>query len=170
MKTVVKYNRHGFYNLLLNTLQIILYSMKKIAILLVSFGFFALSCKTKVVPVSETIKKTWTAQIVKEGSATVYTKGAAANTKPGYSSFVLNLLIAPSVTLKEADGNTFTGQYELIGDTQLVLKNLNPVPTGTGGTITFTINSVSDTELKITRTTASQKTGGTINDYTLVNP
>lgn len=144
--------------------------MKKIAILFVSIGLFVLSCKTTVVPVSEKIKKTWTANIVKEGTATVYTKGATANTKPGYSSFTLNLLIAPSVTLKEADGNTFTGQYELIGDTQLVLKNLNPVPTGTGGTITFTINSVTDTALDITRTTASQKTGGTINQYMLVNP
>ncbi len=145
--------------------------MKKIAILLVSFSFFALSCKDKTVPVSEKIKKTWTANIVKEGSATVYTKGvAAATTKPGYSSFVLNLLIAPSVTLKDFDGNTFTGQYELVGDTQLVLKNLNPVPTGTGGTFTFTINSVTDNALDITRTTTSQKTGGTINQYMLVNP
>ena len=143
--------------------------MKKIAILFVSFSFFALSCKTKVVPVSETIKKTWTANIVKEGSATVYTKGAASNTKPGYSSFVLNLLIAPSVTFKDIDGNTFTGQYE-VTDTQLTLKNLSPIPTGTGGTITFTINSISDTALDITRTTSSQKTGGTINQYMLVNP
>jgi hypothetical protein len=144
--------------------------MKKIAIILVSFVLFALSCKTTVVPVSDKIKKTWTASIVKEGSATVYTKGGASNIKPGYSSFTLNLLIAPSVTLKDVDGNTFTGQYELVGDTQLVLKNLNPVPTGSGGTITFTINSVTDTALDITRTTVSPKTGGTINQYMLVNP
>lgn len=144
--------------------------MKKFTILFVSIGLFALSCKTKVVPVSEKIKKTWTANIVKEGSTVVYTKGAPTNLKAGYSSFVLNLLIAPSVTLKDFDGNTFTGQYELVGDTQLVLKNLNPVPTGSGGTITFTINSVTDTALDITRTTASQKTGGTINNYALVNP
>jgi hypothetical protein len=143
--------------------------MKKVAILFVSLVSLAVSsCKEKVVPVSERIKKTWTANIVKEGSATVFTKGAASNTKPGYSSFTLNLLIAPSVTLKEADGNTFTGQYELVGDTKLVLKNLTPVPTGTGGTIEFTINSVTDTALDITRTTASQKTGGTINNYNLV--
>lgn len=143
--------------------------MKKIAILFISFATFALSsCKDKTVPVSEKIKKTWTANVVKEGSATVFTKGAATNTKPGYSSFTLNLLIAPSVTLKEADGNSFTGQYELVGDTQLVLKNLTPVPTGTGGTITFTINSITDTALDITRTTVSQKTGGTINNYSLI--
>jgi hypothetical protein len=143
--------------------------MKKIAILFISITTFALSsCKDKTVPVSEKIKKNWAANVVKEGSATVYTKGASSNTKPGYSSFTLNLLFAPSVTLKEADGNSFTGQFELVGDTKLVLKNLTPVPTGTGGTIEFTINSITDTELDITRTTASQKTGGTINNYSLV--
>ncbi len=143
--------------------------MKKIAILIVSLVSIAVSsCKEQVLPVSEKIKKTWTANIVKEGSAIVFTKGASSNTKPGYSSFTLNLLIAPSVTFKEADGNTFTGQYELVGDTKLVLKNLTPIPTGTGGTIEFTINSVTDTALDITRTTTSQKTGGTINNYSLV--
>ncbi len=131
-------------------------------------GISLVACQEKAVPVSELIKKNWGANIVKEGSTTVYTKGASSNSKPGYSSFSLNLLFAPSVTLKEADGNTFTGQFELVGDTKLVLKNLNPAPTGTGGTIEFTINSINDKELKITRTTASQKTGGTINDYSLI--
>lgn len=143
--------------------------MKKFAILFVSIATFAFtSCKDKTVPVSEKIKKNWAANVVKEGSATVYTKGASSNTKPGYSSFTLNLLFAPSVTLKEADGNSFTGQFELVGDTKLVLKNLTPVPTGTGGTIEFTINSITDTALDITRTTVSQKTGGTINNYSLI--
>ena len=59
--------------------------MKKIAILFVSFFSLAISsCKEQVVPVSEKIKKTWTANIIKEGSATVFTKGAPSNTKPGY--------------------------------------------------------------------------------------
>ena len=133
---------------------------------LLSLNLF--SCQEKAVPVSELIKKNWGANIVKEGSTIVYTKGASSNAKPGYSSFSLNLLFAPSVTLKEADGNTFTGQFELVGDTKLVLKNLNPAPTGTGGTIEFTINSIDAKELKLTRTSASQKTGGTINDYSLV--
>jgi len=143
--------------------------MKKIAILLVACGFIALSsCKEKTPPVSERIKKNWIANKVTEGTAVVYTKGAASNTKPGYSSFELRLLIAPSVTLKEFDGNTFTGQYEIVTDNKLVLKNLNPAPTGTSGTIEYTITSISDTELVLTRTTASQKTGGTINVYNLV--
>jgi hypothetical protein len=142
--------------------------MKKIAILLFACSFFIFSCgKEKTVPVSEKIKKNWIAGTVKEGTAIVYTKGAANNTKPGYSSFQLRLLAAPSATLVEFDGNTFSGQYELVGEKKLVLKNLSPAPTGTGGTIEFTIDDITDTQLILTRTTASQKTGGTINTYTL---
>jgi hypothetical protein len=142
--------------------------MKKIAILLFACSFFIFSCgKDKVVPVADKIKKNWIANTVKEGSAIVYTKGAANNTKPGYSSFQLRLLTSPSVTLVEFDGNTFSGQYELVGDTKLILKSLSPAPTGTGGTIEFSIDSITDTQLILTRTTPSQKTGGTTNTYTL---
>lgn len=143
--------------------------MKKIAILLFACSFFILSCGgDKVVPVSEKIKKNWSANTVKEGSAIVYSKGAASNTRPGYSGFQIRLLSSPAVTYIEFDGNSFSGQYELVGDTKLVLKNLNPAPTGTSGTIEFTIDSITDTQLILTRTSASAKTGGTINTYTLV--
>lgn len=142
--------------------------MKKIAILLFACSFFIFSCgKEKVVPVSDKIKKNWVASTVKEGGTIVYTKGAANNAKPGYSSFQLRLLAAPSATLVEFDGNTFSGQYELTGDTKLTLKNLSPAPTGTGGTIEFSIDLISDTQLILTRTTPSQKTGNTTNTYTL---
>ena len=142
--------------------------MKKIAILLFACSFLIFSCgKEKAVPVSDKIKKNWIANTVKEGSTIVYTKGAANNAKPGYSSFQLRLLASPSATLVEFDGNTFSGQYELTGDTKLTLKNLSPAPTGTGGTIEFTIDSITDTQLILTRTTPSQKTGGTTNIYTL---
>ncbi len=142
--------------------------MKKIAILLFACSFLIFSCgKDKVVPVADKIKKNWVANTVKEGSAIVYTKGAASNSKPGYSSFQLRLLGAPSATLVEFDGNSFSGQYELTGDTKLTLKNLSPAPTGTGGTIEFTIDSITDSQLILTRTTPSQKTGGTTNTYTL---
>ncbi len=142
--------------------------MKKIAILLFACSFFLFSCgKEKAVPLSEKIKKNWVANTVKEGTAIVYTKGAASNTKPGYSSFQLRLLAAPSATLVEFDGNTFSGQYELSGETKLILKNLSPAPTGTGGTIEFSIDSITDTQLVLTRLTPSQKTGGTTNTYTL---
>jgi len=128
-------------------------------------------CKPKPKPLSEVIAKAWTAQLVKEGSATVYTKGAATNVRQGYVNYRLDLTNPQAVTYKEFDGNTFTGQWEVqetgTGNS-LILKNLAPQPTGTNGTIQFTISSYSDTELKIVRTTASQKTGGTLNDYTLV--
>jgi hypothetical protein len=149
--------------------------MKRICTFLgaVVIGVFLLSgCKPKVKPLSEIIGKVWSAQVVKHGSTTVYTKGVTTNATPGYVNFRLDLSSPTSVTYKEADGNTFTGQWELQEGTTntLILKNLTPQPTGTSGTIQFTINSSSETELVITRTTASQKTGGTINNYTLVSP
>ncbi|MEI7587497.1 hypothetical protein [Runella sp.] len=149
--------------------------MKRICTFLgaVVIGVFLISgCKPKVKPLSEIIGKVWSAQVVKEGSAVVYTKGGTNNVQAGYINFRLDLSSPTSVTYKERDGNTFTGQWELQEGTTntLVLKNLTPQPTGTSGTITFTINSSSETEFVITRTTASQKTGGTINNYTLVTP
>lgn len=127
--------------------------------------------KTPAVPVSDLVKKVWTANIVKHDATVVFTKGAASNQFAGYSNFKLNLASPPTVTMTDFDGNTFSGQYSLPTDTQLVLTNLNPAPTGTGGTITFTISSTpTDTQLNLARTTASQKTGGTTNTYQLVNP
>jgi energy-coupling factor transporter ATP-binding protein EcfA2 len=127
--------------------------------------------KTKVAPLSERIAKNWSANIVKEGSTTVYTKGASTNAKPGYSQFRLNLSSQTSVTLIEFDGNSFAGQWEISTDEKtLTLKNLNPQPTGTGGTIAYTIGEITDTSLRLTRTAASAKTGNTVNDYTLSNP
>ncbi|WP_266362743.1 hypothetical protein [Tellurirhabdus rosea] len=126
-------------------------------------------CKKESKPISEIIAKNWTAQKVEEGTSTVYTKGGQTNVRPGYSQFQLNLASPPSVTYKEFDGNTFTGQYE-VTDSKLTLKSLTPQPTGTNGTIEFTINSASENELIITRTTASQKTGNSVNKYTLTNP
>ncbi|GAB2764261.1 hypothetical protein GCM10027275_01680 [Rhabdobacter roseus] len=119
---------------------------------------------------SERIAKAWSAESVKEGSTVVFTKGGAGNTKPGYSNFKLTFLAGGNVTYSELDNNTFNGQWELVGDNRLILKNLTPQPTGTNGTIEFTINSFSDTRMVLTRTTASVKTGGTINEYTLSNP
>ncbi|WP_080059530.1 hypothetical protein [Spirosoma aerolatum] len=143
-------------------------------------GFFSvvsvfsllMGCKgNKVAPVSERIAKIWTASKVDENSTTVYTKGATSNIRD-YSKFSLDLSKAPTVVYKDYDGATvsFTGQYSLPDDNTLKLTNLNPAPTGTNGTITFTINSIDDNNLKLTRTDVSQKTGGTTNVYTLTNP
>jgi hypothetical protein len=127
-------------------------------------------CKPKVSPISERIAKIWTAQTVREGSTLVYTKGANANIRSGYVNFKLDLSSATSVTLTEWDNNRFTGQWELQNDTKLILKNLTPQPTGTNGTIEFSLSDFMDNTMKLARTTASVKTGNTINSYELVNP
>ncbi len=142
---------------------------------LTALVLFAAACKPKVVPLSEKIAKTWTVGTVKENSTVVFTKGGASNVKPGYSAFKLVLTNAngtQTATLTEVDGSTFTGTWELSSDEKrLTLRNLNPQPTGTNGVIEYTINGdVTDTQLNLTRTAASLKTGGTINDYQLTNP
>ncbi len=138
--------------------------------LCLALGLLAVSCKPKVPPMTERIAKIWSANTIKEGSTVVYTKGGASNAKPGYANYKLNLSQGGTVTYTEFDGNTFTGQWELNGDNKLILKNLNPQPTGTNGTIEFDITEFSDGSMVLTRTTSSVKTGGTINQYTLSNP
>lgn len=127
--------------------------------------------KPKVAPVSERIAKVWTAQKVEENSTTVYTRGVTPFVR-NYSSFKLDLSKPPAVIYTDYDApNTFTGQYSIPNDNQLVLTNLTPSPSGvTNGTITFTISDITDTSVKLTRTTTSLKTGGTTNAYTLSNP
>lgn len=127
-------------------------------------------CKgNKVAPVSERIAKVWTAQKVDENSVTVYSRGAAANVR-NYAGFKLDLSSPPTVKYTEFDGNTFTGQYSVPDDNTLTLTNLTPSPTGANGTITFRIDEITDNSLKLTRTSASQKTGNTTNVYNLSNP
>jgi len=134
------------------------------------FGSLASCNKDKVAPVSERIAKVWTAQKVDENSQTVYTRGAAANVR-NYATFKLDLSAPPTVRYTEFDGNTFVGQYSVQGENRLVLTNLTPSPTGiANGTIEFSIGPLSETELRLTRTTASQKTGNSTNAYTLSNP
>ena len=129
--------------------------------------------KDKVKPLSERIAKAWTAQSVKEGTAVVYTRGGSSNTRPAYADFRLTLTNtsgAQTATYKEFDGNTFTGTWALEGESVLVLSGLTPAPTGSGGSLKFTITSINDTQLVLTRLTASPKTGNTTNEYTLSNP
>ncbi len=144
-----------------NTLTLFLSTLIMIALLL--------GCKGKdPAPVSERIAKAWTAQKVDENTATVYTKGGT-NVR-NYDKFRLDLSKSPTVTFTDFDGNTFTGQYSVPSDTRLVLTGLTPAPTGTNGTIEFTISNLTDTGVTLARTTASQKTGNTTNVYTLTNP
>ncbi|GAB3778708.1 hypothetical protein GCM10028818_28140 [Spirosoma horti] len=124
----------------------------------------------KPAPVSERIAKIWTASKVDENKITVYTKGGASNVR-NYTAFKLDLSQAPTVKFTDYDGNTFVGKYSLPTDNRLVFTELNPAPSGvTTGTIEFTINSIDDNNLSLSRTSPSQKTGGTLNDYTLTNP
>ena len=123
----------------------------------------------KPAPVSERIAKIWTASKVDENKITVYTRGGASNVR-NYAPFKLDLSQAPTVKYTEFDGNTFVGKYSLPTDTRLVLTDLNPSPNGDNGTIEFTINSIDDNNLSLSRTKTSLKTGGTLNDYTLTNP
>lgn len=127
---------------------------------------FLTGCPSKVAPVSERIAKVWIAQSVDENSSTVYTRNGTSNVR-NYASFKLDLSKPPTVQYTAFDGNTFTGQYSLPNDQTLTLSNLNPQPTGSNGTITFTINSIDGSTLIITQQGTSQKTGNTTNKYTL---
>jgi hypothetical protein len=128
-------------------------------------------CKPKVKALSERLAKTWTVESVKEGATVVYTRGGTGNTRPGYADFKLTLVSGgSSATLVEFDKNSFAGAWELVGETKLTLKSLSPAPTGSGGVIDYTITSIDDSKLVLTRTSGSIKTGGTINVYTLTSP
>jgi hypothetical protein len=139
--------------------------------------FVVTSCKKKEPPpspspaktVAEQISRAWKAKTVKHGASTVYTEGGPGNAVPGYSNFRLDLRNPNTATLKEVDNTTFTGTWQLVNDAKLVLNSLAPLPTGTNGTLEYTISETPiETELKLTRTATSTKTGNTINEYTLV--
>ncbi|QKZ15654.1 hypothetical protein HU175_04185 [Spirosoma sp. KUDC1026] len=133
-------------------------------------GFLASCGGKKVAPVSERIAKVWTAQRAEENSTTVYTRGGTSNAKPGYSAFKLDLSNPPVARYNAFDGNLFVGQYSLTSDTRLVLTNLNPAPSESGGTLEFDISDLTDNSVVLTRISGDRKTGGTINKYTLSNP
>lgn len=137
-------------------------------LILLALSLVACGGKETAVPVSDKVKKVWNAQTVKENATLVYTKGATGNIR-NYSAFRLDLRNPPTVSFTDWDGLTFTGQYELPSNTRILLKSLNPQPTGTNGTIEFTINSVGDNQLDLTRNTTSPKTGGSNNQYVLTN-
>ena len=137
------------------------------------FSLLIAGCKEKVKPASERIAKAWTAESVKHGSTTVYARGGSNNQTPAYSGFRLTLTNnagTMTATLVDVDGITSSGTWVLETDTKLVLRGLTPEPTGSGGIIEFTVNSLEDAKLVLTRLKASPKTGGTINEYTLTNP
>jgi hypothetical protein len=137
-------------------------------------GFIAVGCKKDPPPLSERIAKNWSANTVKHGNVVVFEKAGTSNTAD-YSGFRISLAAGFTVTFVEVNGDTFNGQWELIGNNTLRLKNLSSTsnqkpPTGSNGTIDFTINSINDTTLDVTRVTDNPKTGNTRNQYVLSNP
>lgn len=121
------------------------------------------------IPSSRRLRKVFVAKSVDENGATVFTRGGTGNIRPGYGTFRLDLTDPKNVVLRDFDANTFTGQYVIQGTgAKLILSNLTPAPSGTNGTIEFVVNSLTDTEVVLTRTSVSQKTGGLIVKYTLI--
>ncbi len=130
----------------------------------------AIACKKgESVPFSEKIKKVWTVQTATENGTVVFTKGAGNNSR-NYAKYQLDLSKPPAVTLTEVDGNTFVGQYELQKDNRLILTNLNPQPTGSGGQRAYTLSAVTDNSMELSQSLANLKTGNTLNSYKLSNP
>jgi hypothetical protein len=137
-------------------------------------GLIAIGCKQDPPALSERIAKVWNALSVKHGNTLVYEK-SSSNNSADYSGFKIALSNTYSVTLVELNGDTFNGTWELIGDKTLRLKNLSSTtnqmpPTGSNGTIDFTINQITDTTLDLVRVTDNPKTGNTRNQYSLSNP
>ena len=116
------------------------------------------------------LAKIWQAHVVKEGETLVFTSGATTNTKPGYFNFRLDLSQSGKVNLKDVDGRLVTGTWTVSTDNKrLILDNLNPKPTNTGGIIEYYIlDGPTSPSLKPERTAESRKTGNTVNQYALI--
>lgn len=138
--------------------------LRFLSFLLVVLSFS--SCE-KVPPLSERIAKSWTARVVTWNSSTVYTRGGTSNTTPGYTNYSLQLTTAGNVTLREFTGESFSGKWALEGETTLKITELSPAPTGTNGQMTFTIDGITDSELRLSATQAYAKTGDQRVAYTL---
>lgn len=138
-----------------------------VAVIMVSF---LVSCGDKVDPISERVAKVWIPRIVLENSSVVYSAGGSGNIRPAYSSYRLNLSSPPQVSLTDVDGQTYSGTYSIQGESTITVSGLTPEPTGTGGTLVYTINSSPEdgSELIVTLNEPYAKTGNTTNKYTLI--
>ena len=130
---------------------------------------------TPTVSVSTLVKKVWTVSTAQWDGVTKYDKTGTANVVQGYSQYKLDLSTAGSVTLTEFDGKIFTGTYTVATDgLSLTLNGLTSAdgaPTGTGGTITYTILATpTATGLSLQQTTAYVKARSAIVKLALVNP
>jgi hypothetical protein len=128
-----------------------------------------------VVSVATLVKKAWTVNSAQWDGVTKYDKSSTSNVVQGYSQYKLDLSTAGSVTLTEFDGKIFTGTYTVATDgLSLTLNGLTSAegaPTGTGGTISYTILSTpTATGLSLQQTTAYVKASSAIVKLALVNP
>ncbi|CAM3883454.1 hypothetical protein [Aquirufa aurantiipilula] len=126
--------------------------------------------------VSDLIKKVWSASNIQWDGNVQYDKTATSNLIAGYAQFKLDLSSSSSVSLTEYDGNKFTGTYSLSSDNKtLTLSSLKTSdgsePTGTGGTLAFTISGVpTASSLVMESTTAYAKASNKKIRLSLVNP
>jgi len=130
---------------------------------------------TPTVNVADLVKKVWTVSSVQWDGVTKFDKVNSSNTVQGYSQYKLDLSTTGSVRLTEFDGKVFTGTYSVATDGKtLTLSSLTSsegAPTGTNGTIAFTILTVPTTaNLSLQQTAAYVKATNAIVKLTLVNP
>ena len=130
---------------------------------------------TPTVSVATLVKKVWTVSSAQWDGVTKYDKSSTSNVVQGYSQYKLDLSTTGSVTLTEFDGKIFTGTYTVATDgLSLTLNGLTSAegaPTGTGGTIAYTILSTpTTTGLSLQQTTAYVKASSAIVKLALVNP
>ncbi len=130
---------------------------------------------TPTVSVATLVKKVWSVNTAQWDGVTKYDKAGTANVVQGYSQYKLDLSTAGSVTLTEFDGKIFTGTYTVATDgLSLTLNGFTSAegaPTGTGGTITYTILSTpTATGLSLQQTAAYVKASSAIVKLVLVNP
>lgn len=144
--------------------------MKKIALYSLIVLNFA-GCRAKVItPITDLLSRVWKADIVNEGETLVFTLGSTTNIKPGYANFRLDLSQPGRVSLKDVDGRLVTGSWTVSTDNKrLILDNLNPKPSSTGGIIEYYITGEpTNASLRLERTAESRKTGNTVNKYQLI--
>lgn len=123
-------------------------------------------------PLSDRIRQVWMVNVAKENSVIVYTKNGTGNVKPGYAQFRLDLSDTQqqTVRLTETDNVTLVGTWALSADnTKLILSGLTPQPTGSNGTLDYTVDGdASETILNLNRSSQNLKTGSTNSRYELV--
>lgn len=118
-------------------------------------------------PATEVIQKSWKVKEAKEDGTKVYDAAASSNTNANYAKFKLTLT-ATTASLTTVDGNSFNSPSWTLANNTLTLKTPTPAMTGVSGDLVYTSVSVSDTELKMTRSQTDPKTGAGKTEYVLV--